>query len=60
MLVAVVDDLSTDKTRLILENKLKDKIDHLVLNHQNQGKGYSIRKGIEKIRRIFNFIVLIS
>ena len=46
--IIVVDDLSTDKTRLILENKLKDKIDHLVLNHQNQGKGYSIRRGIEK------------
>lgn len=46
--IIVVDDYSTDKTRLILENELKDKIDHLVLNHQNQGKGYSIRKGIEK------------
>jgi glycosyltransferase involved in cell wall biosynthesis len=46
--IIVVDDLSTDKTRLILENELKNKIDYLVLNHQNQGKGYSIRKGIEK------------
>ena len=46
--IIVVDDYSTDKTRLILESELKDKIDHLVLNHQNQGKGYSIRKGIEK------------
>ena len=46
--IIVVDDSSIDKTRLILENELKDKIDHLVLNHQNQGKGYSIRKGIEK------------
>ena len=46
--IIVVDDSSIDKTRLILENELKDKIDHLVLNHRNQGKGYSIRKGIEK------------
>ena len=46
--IIVVDDCSTDKTRLILENELKNKIDYLVLNHQNQGKGYSIRKGIEK------------
>ncbi len=46
--IIVVDDCSTDKTRLIIENELKDQINHLVLNDENQGKGYSIRKGIEK------------
>ena len=46
--IIVVDDYSTDKTRLIIENNLKNKINKLVLNKQNQGKGYSIRKGIEE------------
>ena len=46
--VIVIDDFSTDKTRWILENELKDEIDQLILNTNNYGKGYSIRKGIEK------------
>ena len=43
----VVDDYSTDKTRLILENDLKKEVDTVILNSKNFGKGYSIRKGIE-------------
>ena len=43
-----IDDFSTDRTRWILENELKDEIDQLILNTNNYGKGYSIRKGIEK------------
>jgi len=43
----VVDDYSTDKTRLILENDLKKEVDTIILNPKNFGKGYSIRKGIE-------------
>ena len=46
--VIVIDDFSTDRTRWILENELKDEIDQLILNTNNYGKGYSIRKGIEK------------
>ena len=46
--IIIVDDYSTDRTREIIDNDLKDKIDRLVLNDKNQGKGYSIRKGIEE------------
>ena len=46
--IIVIDDYSTDKTRNILEGDLKSKIDNLILNEKNFGKGYSIRKGIEK------------
>ena len=42
--VIVIDDFSTDRTRWILENELKDEIDQLILNTNNYGKGYSIRK----------------
>ena len=46
--IIIVDDYSTDSTRLIIKENLNDKIDQLILNNQNKGKGYSIRKGIEK------------
>ncbi len=46
--IIVIDDYSTDKTRNILEVDLKSKIDNLILNEKNFGKGYSIRKGIER------------
>ena len=46
--VIVIDDFSKDRTRWILENELKDEIDQLILNTNNYGQGYSIRKGIEK------------
>ena len=46
--IIVIDDYSTDKTRSILEVDLKSKIDNLILNEKNFGKGYSIRKGIER------------
>ena len=45
--IIVVDDYSQDKTRDILQQDLKDVIHKVVLNDQNYGKGYSIRKGIE-------------
>ena len=48
--VIVVDDCSIDKTRGILKNNLKNEINHLILNEKNFGKGYSIRKGIEKAK----------
>ena len=45
--IIIVDDCSTDGTRLIIKKDLDNKIDKLVLNSKNEGKGYSIRKGIE-------------
>lgn len=46
--IIVIDDLSTDGSREILKNLLKKKINHLILNEKNYGKGYSIRQGIKK------------
>ena len=45
--IIVIDDHSTDKTKNILENELKENIDKIIFNHKNFGKGYSIKKGIE-------------
>ncbi len=45
--IIIVDDNSTDSSRSIIDTKLKDKIHKLILNDDNYGKGYSIRKGIE-------------
>ena len=45
--IIIVDDNSTDSSRSIIETKLKDKIHKLILNDNNYGKGYSIKKGIE-------------
>ena len=44
----VVDDFSNDKTRSIIENSLIHKIDLVVLNSKNYGKGYSLREGFKK------------
>jgi glycosyltransferase involved in cell wall biosynthesis len=48
--IIVVDDSSTDETKNILEGELKDSINCLIRNEKNYGKGYSIRKGIEKAK----------
>lgn len=45
--IIVIDDFSSDHTRKILKEKLEDKIDKLILNERNFGKGYSIREGIK-------------
>ncbi len=46
--IIIVDDFSSDGTRAILENELKTKIDKIIFNPQNYGKGYSIREGIRE------------
>ncbi len=46
--IIIVDDYSTDGSREILNNISKNKIQHLILNEKNYGKGYSIRQGIRK------------
>ena len=44
--IIVIDDYSNDKTREILKSDLENKIDKLIYNEKNYGKGFSIRKGI--------------
>ena len=44
--IIVVDDFSKDGSREILNN-INNKIDKIILNEKNFGKGYSIRKGLE-------------
>ena len=44
--IIVIDDFSSDKTREILKTDLKNKIDKLILNTSNYGKGFSLREGI--------------
>tara|TARA_B100002051_G_C16717967_1_gene630593 strand:+ start:554 stop:1237 length:684 start_codon:yes stop_codon:yes gene_type:complete len=44
--IIVVDDFSEDGSREILNN-ISNKIDKIILNEKNFGKGYSIRKGFE-------------
>jgi len=43
----VIDDWSNDNTRQILNNLKDKKIDKLLLNDKNFGKGYSISRGIK-------------
>ncbi len=42
--VIVVNDGSTDKTKLLLENGLKEKVD-VVDYRRNKGKGYALKRG---------------
>ncbi len=44
--IIVIDDGSSDGSLDILKNKLDKKIDKILINDKNYGKGYSIRKGI--------------
>ena len=44
--IIVIDDNSTDGTRELLKTNIKDKINLLLLNEKNNGKGYCIKKGI--------------
>ena len=46
--IIIVDDCSTDGTREILR-EIKDDNIQLILNEENRGKGFSIRKGFEHI-----------
>jgi len=45
--IIIIDDFSTDGTRDVIKKKLNGKIDKLLLNNKNFGKGYSVRLGIE-------------
>ena len=45
--IIVVDDCSTDGTREIIEKNIRPKIQKIIFNNKNFGKGYSLRKGID-------------
>ena len=47
--IIAIDDFSTDGSREILKDlNNNNKINHLILNEKNYGKGYSLRQGIKK------------
>jgi glycosyltransferase involved in cell wall biosynthesis len=47
--IIIIDDYSTDGTREILKNEISLNTSYIVLyNEKNYGKGYCIKKGIEK------------
>ena len=48
MEIIVIDDYSTDRTRDIIENNLKNKISKFIKNEKNFGKGYTLRRGIQE------------
>jgi glycosyltransferase involved in cell wall biosynthesis len=45
--IIVIDDNSSDGTKEILQEKIKDKVSQLIFNESNHGKGYCVKKGIE-------------
>ena len=46
--IIVIDDFSTDKSLEILEKLLvENKIQKLLKNDKNEGKGFSLKKGID-------------
>ena len=47
--IIIIDDFSTDGSRELIEKISKEKkVDSIILNEKNYGKGYSIRQGIKK------------
>jgi glycosyltransferase involved in cell wall biosynthesis len=46
--IIVVDDCSSDGTRELLTEKIRSKINVLVLHEVNQGKGAALRSGIQR------------
>ncbi len=44
--IIIVDDASVDGTREILNQKLKNTADIILFNDQNEGKGFTVSKGI--------------
>ncbi len=45
--IILVDDYSTDGTRNLITEKIQEKINKVIFNDKNYGKGFSIREGIK-------------
>ena len=56
--VILINDGSTDNTKLLIKHFLKKKNFYILNNKYNKGKSYSIRKGIKKSK--YNHIILID
>jgi glycosyltransferase involved in cell wall biosynthesis len=46
--IILIDDYSTDGTREILKKRIEPKVQRIILNSKNFGKGYSLRQGIKE------------
>lgn len=46
--IIIIDDYSIDGTRNLLQNNLELKVDKIIYNEKNYGKGYSVRQGIKE------------
>lgn len=46
--IIIIDDFSTDGSREKLKENNFIKVDHIIFNEKNYGKGYSLRQGIKK------------
>ncbi len=45
--IILVDDFSTDGTRDLMEQKLKDQVDQIIYQPQNYGKGFALKAGFK-------------
>ena len=45
--IIIVDDNSNDGTKQILKDQLINKVSKILFNEKNEGKGYSVKKGID-------------
>ena len=45
--IIIIDDCSTDGTKEILQTNINPKVDKIIYNEKNCGKGFCIKKGIE-------------
>lgn len=48
--VILIDDYSTDGSRQLIQTKLKDKVDTIILPTHNQGKGACIKEGLKRVK----------
>ena len=48
--IIIIDDCSTDGTRLILKSKLKKKVNTIIFHKKNYGKGAAINSGKKFIK----------